>query len=79
MDSSDTAKLFMNGRSQAVRLPAKYRFAGTEVLVQRDGDKVILSPKTVSWDDFFDAQPKVPPDFLVRRADKQPQRRRRGP
>ena len=79
MDQSDTAKLFMNGRSQAVRLPAKYRFAGTEVFVQRDGDKVILSPKAASWDDFFEARPRVPPDFLVRRADKPPQRRRRMP
>jgi antitoxin VapB len=35
----DTAKLFMNGRSQAVRLPKAYRFEGTEVSVRRDGEK----------------------------------------
>jgi antitoxin VapB len=40
-----TAKLFMNGRSQAVRLPKEYRFEGmTEVSIERDGDRVILSP-----------------------------------
>ena len=42
-----TAKLFKNGRSQAVRLPAEYRFEGDEVLIRRDpetGD-VILSPR----------------------------------
>lgn len=41
----DTAKLFLNGRSQAVRLPKAFRFEGvTEVFIQRDGDRVILSP-----------------------------------
>jgi antitoxin VapB len=39
-----TAKLFMHGRSQAVRLPKEFRFEGNEVLVSRVGDKVILEP-----------------------------------
>lgn len=39
-----TAKLFMHGRSQAVRLPKEFRFEGTEVHVSRVGDKVILEP-----------------------------------
>jgi virulence-associated protein VagC len=39
-----TAKLFSNGRSQAVRLPKEFRFAGREVSVRRDGDAVILEP-----------------------------------
>jgi antitoxin VapB len=40
-----TAKLFLNGRSQAVRLPKSFRFDGiTEVFIERDGDRVILSP-----------------------------------
>jgi antitoxin VapB len=40
-----TAKLFQNGRSQAVRLPKVFRFEGaTEVYIERDGDRVILSP-----------------------------------
>ena len=51
------AKLFMNGRSQAVRLPAEFRFEGSEVYIRRDplsGD-VILSAKGAwsSWDDFL--------------------------
>jgi antitoxin VapB len=41
---SATAKLFMHGRSQAVRLPKAFRFEGTEVRVSRMGDKVILEP-----------------------------------
>ncbi|ATQ68531.1 antitoxin [Methylosinus trichosporium] len=39
-----TAKLFMHGRSQAVRLPKEFRFEGSQVRVSRIGDKVILEP-----------------------------------
>ncbi len=52
---STIAKLFWNGRSQAVRLPAEFRFAGNEVYVRRDpatGD-VILSSRADAWDAFF--------------------------
>lgn len=38
------AKLFANGRSQAVRLPREFRMAGTEVLISREGKKIILTP-----------------------------------
>jgi antitoxin VapB len=54
--SSRTAKLFMTGRSQAVRLPVEFRFEGSEVFVRRDpktGD-VILSRKPESWDGLFE-------------------------
>ncbi|QFY44850.1 AbrB/MazE/SpoVT family DNA-binding domain-containing protein [Candidatus Methylospira mobilis] len=54
---SQAAKLFANGRSQAVRLPAAYRFDTREVFIRRDpetGD-VILSRKQENWDDFFSA------------------------
>ena len=50
----DVAKVFENGRSQAVRLPKEYRFDTDEVFVSREGDKVILSPKpSVTWENFF--------------------------
>jgi len=39
-----TAKIFMHGRSQAVRLPKEFRLPGTEVRVTKVGDKVILEP-----------------------------------
>jgi antitoxin VapB len=63
-----TAKIFMNGRSQAVRLPAEFRFEGREVFIRRDpanGD-LILSRKPESWSDFFLAlkEADVPDDFL---------------
>ena len=44
VDKPPTAKLFMHGRSQAVRLPKAFRFEGKEVRVSRIGDKVILEP-----------------------------------
>ena len=49
-----TAKLFENGRSQAVRLLKAFRFKGTEVKIRREGDKVILEPLASSeWPDGF--------------------------
>jgi len=75
-----TAKLFRNGRSQAVRLPAEYRFEGSEVFVRRDqatGD-VILSRRPDSWKDFFELLNTigVPDDFLSDRSDTPPQKRK---
>ena len=66
---SHIAKLFKNGRSQAVRLPAEYRFDGTEVYIRRDpetGD-IILSRKPTTWDGFLAAltDANVPADFLA--------------
>jgi len=64
-----TAKLFMNGRSQAVRLPAEFRFEGTEVYIRRDPitGEVILSAKsqrTGSWDEFFRLRDAIDPKEL---------------
>ena len=65
---SQTAKIFISGRSQAIRLPLQYRFAEKEVYIRRDaatGD-VILSRRPESWEGFFalDATTDVPPDFM---------------
>ena len=72
---AQTAKLFMNGRSQAVRLPAEFRFSGTEVLIEREGDAVVLRPKPEGWGDFFARASRVPGDFLTRREDRPPEDR----
>ena len=40
-----TAKLFKHGGSQAVRLPKAFRFKGTEVIIEKHGDEVVLKPK----------------------------------
>ena len=50
-----TARLFMNGRSQAVRLPKAFRFEGDEVRIRRVGRSVILSPVDTNWDELFEA------------------------
>jgi antitoxin VapB len=65
-----TAKLFKNGRSQAVRLPAEYRFEGDEVLIRRDpvtGD-IILSPRNKKFEDWVKLRdrllPRIPQEDL---------------
>jgi len=61
-----TAKIFQNGRSQAVRLPKAFRFKGSEVKIRKEGDKVILEPLPKDrwpqgfWDDFASD-----PDFSI--------------
>ena len=77
---SQVAKLFTNGRSQAVRLPAMYRFDTKEVFIRKDpetGD-VILSTKPSTWDSFFEALRVAPvsPDFMdaKERNQEQPER-----
>jgi len=74
-----TAKLFRNGRSQAVRLPSEYRFEGSEVYVRRDpatGD-VILSRRPETWKDLFSLMDSIslPKNFLAERGDAPPQKR----
>ncbi|MDR1933999.1 MAG: AbrB/MazE/SpoVT family DNA-binding domain-containing protein [Candidatus Accumulibacter sp.] len=75
-----TAKLFNDGRSQAVRLPAAFRFAGDAVFIRRDektGD-VILSAKPADWTGFFAAVKglKVPDGFLGKEERDLPENRR---
>lgn len=78
-----TAKLFKNGNSQAVRLPKEFRFEGDEVLIRREGTKVIIAPKDKSaaksrkefWKDFFLNTDLVSDDFLADRGDAPPQKR----
>lgn len=73
------AKLFMNGGSQAVRLPSSMRFNCEEVYISQDpatGD-LILSKKPGTWDDFFklvDAA-GVPEDFMADRTNEPAQER----
>lgn len=50
-----TAKIFENGRSQAVRLPKEYRFTEEEVAINKIGDVVFLMPKTSKWESFMKA------------------------
>ena len=60
-----TAKVFENGRSQAVRLPKEYRFSSDEVMVNKIGDIVILLPKQNKWDSFMRAIDMFSDDFMA--------------
>lgn len=59
-----TAKLFENGRSQAVRLPKEYRFQGDEVAINKIGDIVILMPKENKWNGLLNSLDLFSDDFM---------------
>ena len=62
-----TAKIFQNGPSQAVRLPKEFRFAGSEVFIKKNGNIVLLIPRSDSWNSLFGSLKKFSSDFLVER------------
>lgn len=71
-----TAKVFENGRSQAVRLPKECRFSSDEVMVNKIGDIVMLLPKNSKWDSFMKAIDMFSQDFMKNgRADDVVQKR----
>jgi antitoxin VapB len=75
MPSAAVAKIFMNGRSQAVRLPKEYRFDTDEVYISKEDGRIILTPKTAkSWKEFFEVHEPCP-DFGLDRDDEPPQKR----
>jgi antitoxin VapB len=60
------AKVFTNGRSQAVRLPKQFRVDCDEVFITREDNRIVLEPKPrISWEEFF--QTEACPDFEIRR------------
>ncbi|MBE6105921.1 antitoxin [Anaerovibrio lipolyticus] len=59
-----TAKIFENGRSQAVRLPKEYRFSSNEVIINKVGDVVFLLPKTNKWASFMQAIDMFSDDYM---------------
>ena len=61
------AKLFENGRSQAVRLPKEYRFEGNEVEISKVGDIVLLIPKSSKWSGFLKSLDMFTNDFMEER------------
>jgi antitoxin VapB len=59
-----TAKLFKNGRSQAVRLPKEFQFSGEDVYIRKHGDAVILVPKDKAWETFLCGLDTFSDDFM---------------
>ena len=70
------AKLFLNGQSQAVRLPKEFRFEGKEVFIKKTGNMVVLIPTAHSWDSLLGSLDKFTPDFMIGRNQPQQQAHR---
>ena len=62
-----TAKIFLNGRSQAVRLPKDFRFSDKDVYIQKIGRMVILLPKDDPWSSLVDSLDHFTDDFMETR------------
>jgi antitoxin VapB len=76
METTETAQLFMNGRSQAVRLPKLFRFEGKEVHIKKVGNSVVLTPVLVDrWSAFEEALMAFDfePGFVLERPAPMPQ------
>ena len=71
----DTARLFQSGRSQAVRLPKEYRFAGTEVVVKHFGNGVLLLPVDDPWQTLAAGLAAFEPGFEITREQPEEQTR----
>jgi antitoxin VapB len=63
----DTAKIFKNGKSQAIRIPKAYRLKGKEANITQIGDALIILPKKDAWDTFLDGLNGFSEDFLTER------------
>ena len=59
-----TAKIFMNNRSQAVRLPKEFQFSTTDVFIRRNGDDVILSARPNDWSAYLTSGPVASDKFM---------------
>ena len=73
----NTAKLFTNGRSQAVRLPKECRFTGKDVYVRKLKGMVILVPKDAAWQPLVDSLDHFSSDYMEER-EQPPQQERAG-
>jgi antitoxin VapB len=59
-----TAKIFMNNRSQAVRLPKEYQFNTPEVFIRKEGSDVVLSPRPLDWSAYLAEGPVASKNFM---------------
>jgi antitoxin VapB len=72
----ETAKLFMSGRSQAVRLPKAYRLSGKEVFIKKVGNALVLIPETDPWETLLQGLEQFEPGFRIEREQPQVQQPR---
>lgn len=59
-----SAKIFMNNRNQAVRLPKEFQFRAAEVYIRKEGSDVILSPKPTDWSSYLSDGPIASDAFM---------------
>jgi antitoxin VapB len=59
-----TAKIFMNNRSQAVRLPKEFQFNAREVFIRKEGSDLILSPRPLDWSSYLSEGPVASKTFM---------------
>ncbi len=71
----ETAKLFNNGKSQAVRLPKEFRFGGDRVYIKRVGQAVILMPYKSSWNTLLESLNRFSSDYMSERSQPSTQER----
>jgi len=71
----DTAKLFENGNSQAVRLPKAYRLKGKEAYITKIGDAIVILPFKNKWDMLINSLDKFSDDFMNDRNQLYPEKR----
>ena len=58
------AKIFMNNRSQAVRLPKEFQFKVSEVFIRKQGSDVVLSPRPLDWSSYLASAPAASESFM---------------
>jgi antitoxin VapB len=63
-----TAKIFINGRSQAVRLPKEYRLKGEDVYIKKIGNIVMLIPKDTPWSSLINSLDQFTDDYMENRS-----------
>lgn len=71
------AKIFMNNRSQAVRLPKDFQFNVEEVFIRKEGSDVVLSPRPTDWSSYLSEAPIASPSFMENVEDLPVQERKR--
>ena len=70
-----TAKVFMSGNSQAIRLPKEYRVEGNEVFVKKTSEGILLIPKSSLWEVMWEGLQEFSEEFILVRSQPEPQNR----
>ena len=75
MSAQAITRVFFNGNSQAVRIPKEFKLDCSQVTISTDGERIILTPLSTSWVDFFEQESKAPDAFMDFERDELPQER----